>query len=1114
MSGISQENNFFRKFTAVFKTIKLPWIFSRIALVIYLGHSMNAYSQIPAEAGNTYPISSSFIKASILQKSGDLSFNVIRIFNNTDSAVRIKPILVLPDEWAMFSKSFVDTIIPARDSLSLSFSFRISARANADKWHKVKFQAFSMDNQLLDESSFRVDIEAFHKWDVIIPQKRIFFFPRTKKAEFEIVVLNRGNTTEVITLDIQPDNKLSLDPLSKSDFNPEILLRPNQDTTLKFKVNYIYAENRIFDISKVQIHAKANNEEIYRAILIEKYSDTYSSFKIDKDLPHETELGIRTFSQNKEVLPYIKARGVTEFNKISSFKYNFSYYDLTETEDVIGNSYYQFLYNQKSLNIGIGAFSSLLGRNLYSRNSIMASNKMKLSASSSIEGYTSFSYLTPKSSVALAYRYETKEINMQISAAYDIDDQRKTNTASFIYQSSKIPLFPGHVMNVTYYGYQEYHYLNKHYTQTGLAWDFNYYGHIGKNIELQVGQNYGSPDIPGPQMGILNYVIKSKYYFSEKKNYFSANYANNSRDYYQVGHEGNKLPNIFLKDQYVSLLFHTDINPNYRWSLGPSAEIFNSSTPTSTAGDYVGFIIRKFRMEYNAYIGRYLLVNLKTGYSKQFNNKAILTNDQLYDFHVQSDYNRNGYGLRLTYDYGPMVNTGLYQNAIDASSNGFNFSPFMIKSYWNGRISFTLFTNYNYRFDLKYGSLNINPKVETYLFRDWYFVLGGTYNHTSQDYEGHQFKSSFYYLEYAIKKRWGSTGKAKSRKELVRLKIQLFQDDNGNGVRDQFEKGIPSVKIRIVLTNTAKQSLAEKLPVEITLLSNETGTVYFDDIPKGFYDIYITPLGDLKEYFYMGKGIEMVELTKTKTYMIPFQKANKIVGRVKVIRQKFIKEGEENIDLANIKITAYNNQGSSYSTFTNKEGQFLIYAPGGLTYYLRIENVFGKNFKIIANDIPTNLSESVSNPIIFEVVEAKREIKIKKAEPSPADTAVRQAQKFKVLAGDVYNRTGELNPVDKNAAPDFNMSSSPIQEHEMIRGMYYVVIDQVKTKQEAVKYLGIVEELGIRAYIGYEKPEGSFFIFTNYYSSKAEAKKELSGLKKAELKSATVLQYQRKNTAN
>ncbi len=113
-----------------------------------------------------------------------------------------------------------------------------------------------------------------------------------------------------------------------------------------------------------------------------------------------------------------------------------------------------------------------------------------------------------------------------------------------------------------------------------------------------------------------------------------------------------------------------------------------------------------------------------------------------------------------------MVNTGLYQFAIDAITNGVNISPYMIKTYFNGVAKVSMFANYTHRFDMNFSSLNINPKVETYLYRDWYLVVGGTYNFSHQIYEERTFQRSFFYLEFSIKKRWGLKEKAKSKKEL------------------------------------------------------------------------------------------------------------------------------------------------------------------------------------------------------------------------------------------------------------------------------------------------------------------------------------------------------------
>ena len=141
-----------------------------------------------------------FIKPEIFQKSGQLSFNVVRIRNLSDTAVRFKPILILPAGWMIFSAPFRDTIVLPNDSISLSFRFQLPEQVSAEIKHEIIFRAYSMRNKLLSESICMVHPEAFHDWDVIIPDKRVFFYPRTNLAEFEVALQNKGNTAEMISL--------------------------------------------------------------------------------------------------------------------------------------------------------------------------------------------------------------------------------------------------------------------------------------------------------------------------------------------------------------------------------------------------------------------------------------------------------------------------------------------------------------------------------------------------------------------------------------------------------------------------------------------------------------------------------------------------------------------------------------------------------------------------------------------------------------------------------------------------------------------------------------------------------------------------------------------------
>jgi len=1085
-------------------------IFLFIGLSILWQPGLNVTAQTLIQGTDEVTVTTYFIKPEIFQKAGLLSFNVVRIRNLSDTTVRFKPILILPAGWVPFSAPLRDTIVPPHDSISLSFRFQLPVKASSEIKHEIWFRAYSMRNKLLSESKFVVHPEVFHDWDVILPEKRTFFYPRTNLSEFELLIQNKGNTAEVINFLIEPDNKIRLDNIEDWKSGQDILLAPFQDTILKFNVRYTFSENRVFDISKVQIHASDSSKVITKPLLIEKYNDTYAPFYVDRALPHQTEVGFRTFSGNDRFLPFIKARGLSTFNENSTFQYNFNYYAMTGNEDFISNTYYNFLYTWKALKVGLGAFSSPLGRNLYTRHGIMISNVIKLSPNFSLEAYISQSFFTPKTSVAVGYTIEKNKTSFHGSVSYDIDAEKKVNTGSVMFQSNLITLFKDHDISFNLYGYNEYHYLAKEYTLTGFAWDLNYYARIGDAVSIQVVNNYGSPNIPGAQMGLLKFGASSMFLIGDKKS-FSFQYINSSRKYHAYNSEGGKIPDAKLYDQYASLFYHSRKKPDNMWEAGPSVEFYHSLRPSQTTeGEITEYTAQQLRLEYKSTIYKNFTLNLKTGMSNIYIKESTEIKERKFDLHLLGGYSiKKGYGFSFSYDYGPMVNSGLYQFAGDAKNHSFSIGPSVMSTYFKERVSLNLFASFIYRFDLQYASFNINPKIEAFIYRDWYIVASGTYHYTRQQYPEFQASKSYAYFELSVKKRWGKSNLNKWQKDARRLRVVLFKDENGNGVKDELEQGVPYVKTRLKLTNSDNPNISTQFPVDIILLSNTSGIVNYNRLPKGFYELTITPLSDVKEYFYVNRSAEKLELSKNATYYVPFQKASKISGKIDVQRAKFIKSGEELISLTNIKITAYNKQGNSYSSFTLDDGSFTIFLPGNNTYYVRMGNVFGPGFKILQNDIIITLPDSTNNQIIFSVVEISRQVKFKEAKPKPAqpDSLEQEALKIKVLHGKFYENSNEA-AVDKDAVPVFDIKEAPTAEQKIINNYYYIVMGIDSSRTEAVKLTKIFIENGIDVKLGYHEADGKYYVFLSFYRNEAEARTELKRLQKEGLKDMEVILFE------
>jgi hypothetical protein len=1087
-------------------------IFILIGLLILWQPVLNVTAQAQVKDHTGQVLSTTFIKQDISQKTGQLSFNVVRIRNLSDTAIRFKPIFVLPADWIAFSPPFRDTIVQPNDSVSLSFRFQLPEKARSDIKHDIIFRAYSMQNKLLSESKFSVHPEAFHDWSIDLPDKRTFFYPRMNQSQFELHLSNKGNTSEVIKLDVVPDEKLVLSALTVDwKSGQDIALDPYQDTIIKFNVRYNFPEYRVFDISKVQIKATSGDVEIPKALLLEKYNSTYSPFYVDRNLPHQVEIGIRTFSGNEEFLPFIKARGYSTINPNSSFIYNFNYYSTTGNENIISNSYYNLLYNWKQLKVGLGAYSSELGRNLYTRHGVMVSDVFKINPALSLEAFVSQSFYTQKTSIAAGAAYEKKKFGLHGSVAYDMDAEKKANTGSVMLQSNLITLAKGHDMRFNLYGYDEYHYLTKSYTMAGVAWDINYIGRFGDYLTLQAFNNYGSPNIPGPQMGLLSLGVTSIFNLGNVKKYFSLQYINSSKKYHGYSYEGFELPDAKLYDQYANLFFHSRNHPGHTWDAGPSVEFYHSILPPSSPGDpFTEYTTQKLRLEYKGIIAKVLNLNLKTGLANMNIKEKIETNERKYDVHLLGGFNfLKGYSLSVTYDYGPMVNSGLYQFAGDVNNHSISVSPGLTSTYFKERVNLNIYANYIYRFDLQYTSFNINPKIEIFLIRDWYVIASGTYHYTQQEFTDFQKENSYTYFEFSIKKRWGKSDANKWQKDTRRLKIVLFKDDNGNGVKDDNEKGMPNVKTRLRLTNTDDPNFNPEFPVDIILLTNSAGAVNYNRIPKGFYQLNITPLDDVKEYFYVDRSAESLEVTKNATYYIPFQKANKITGKIVVQRQKFIKAGQENIDLTNIKVTAYNKQGNSYSSFSLEDGSFTIFLPGNNTYYVRMGNVFGPAYKIMQNDIKIVVPDSTNNQVVFNVNEINRQVKFKEAKPkpAPADSLMKEPLKIKILHGKFYENSNEA-AIDKNAVPEFNIKEAPVPEQNIIPGNYYVVVGTDSSRTQSVKIKRIIEENGVDCLLGYNQADGKYYVFTKYFQNKSEAKAEEDRLKKAGILDAQIVKFE------
>jgi len=82
--------------------------------------------------------------------------------------------------------------------------------------------------------------------------------------------------------------------------------------------------------------------------------------------------------------------------------------------------------------------------------------------------------------------------------------------------------------------------------------------------------------------------------------------------------------------------------------------------------------------------------------------------------------------------------------------------------------------------------------------------------------------------------------------------------------------------------------------------------------------------------------------------MCPFVEKNKVFGRIILNRSKL--SGLGKVDVSNIRITATDSRGYTFSTLSDRNGEFVIYAPVTDEYVVTVNNIFYENFDLRQNN--------------------------------------------------------------------------------------------------------------------------------------------------------------------
>ena len=216
-------------------------------------------------------------------------------------------------------------------------------------------------------------------------------------------------------------------------------------------------------------------------------------------------------------------------------------------------------------------------------------------------------------------------------------------------------------------------------------------------------------------------------------------------------------------------------------------------------------------------------------------------------------------------------------------------------------------------------------------------------------------------------------------KKFTSTTIVVYKDLNGNHKLDKNEEGVTDMLINIrpmSFTGDNSDTLNMNRAHGEDFITDNKGTIVYENIPAGSYMIKCTPLVNQGEWFDANNGEYQID--KKGTIYLALTKGVRLTGSLLVQADKYSNQ-ETSLDINRIRVTAIDSAGKTYSALTDKGGNFQMYVPTGLYTISINETALGSNYEMLQNKVEVDLSYFTENfSLTFNAVEKKRKMNIKK----------------------------------------------------------------------------------------------------------------------------------------
>lgn len=975
-------------------TTRLPSLWRFLSLtVIGALFGILAISQVNAQ---TNAISTGF-RLDFLKSSETASVddevvtNVVRAVNNTSRPVRFTVDLASPEGWRVINNIDKLHTVAARDSIFIPVRLVPSRETAGNVNYFISATAYSEFGNALASTPWTLEIKKISAWKLSVSERQVVFPNDSDSSSVRVRLQNNGNAVEDIRMTFTPDVKLQVLSSEGVPFrdNTTLLKLPvGIDTSFMIKVKvldrkekgYFFSdrpdddntnvdEKRLFRL-QIQAANPENKKQVKgRRVDFVKLSE---SVKFDNDkgssiIPLSVELNSYNLLSNFTNFT-LDFKGEVDLGRQRHVRYN--YQSIITSNVVSGTAFLpsnRFLqYASPKLLVAAGNIGENMGL-LLNGEGVKAQarlGKFEIGAiyvgNSNRNGRLSANDLQFYGA-RLGYRVkrnsniEVQMVNRKDEFNFKDGDLYRLKIDHRISKYHNIGIAAG-ISNET-----DTYDPDSVFEVSGYGAELRYGGRVGK-LNVAMTGNFSSPTFLALQRGSKSGNVNLRYSLKGNRSVSLRAAINESQPVSFI--RGFRFDNDLRRRNIYELQYEwrTDygtvrLYPRYTDEQLLGLRIQNSGAGLSYSS---GGKRRDFR----------LFSKFFAGFSK------VPGYDNIDPYLVAQWENRLKYknlNAVVRYNYGPASVTDNFRIVNDGLNPQSVFISAFATMYFR-KIGLSIRPRFNSSYESVLARWRVTASQDlSYYARSGYtFTLGTellminqgesplTSLNAQQGLDGvlSTFQQSNFFLRLGVKKEFGFR---RPGVKSYKIKVAVFKDLDGNGIRDSGEDFVQNVLIKI----NGKSAI-----------TGATGETLFENLDMGSYSIESKVLGDSEGWF--NPDDTPLVLAKDETVFIPLTKGVQINGKVIVQKATYSALVDE-VDVDEIRISAVGDDERVYSALTDASGAFRIFVPFG-KYSVRASGAgIDKRLQFAQDNYSLEINNANANyQLTFYLIEKNRRVNIKK----------------------------------------------------------------------------------------------------------------------------------------